>query len=141
MTLKFRINELEELNNVVRAVLNDFRTEKIFLLNGDLGAGKTTIIKEFAKVLGYLGVVQSPTYSLVNEYPLANSRKIFHFDLYRLRDMQEAINIGIEDYLESKQYCFIEWHEVIDALLPEDCILINIKLDNEFRNIEVYRKV
>jgi len=93
-----------------------------------MGTGKTTFIKVLSKKLGYQKEVQSPTYGLVNEYPLPNNNLIFHVDLYRLNSTQEALDIGIENYLyHPTAYCFIEWPDIIEPILPNTFIKINIE--------------
>jgi tRNA threonylcarbamoyladenosine biosynthesis protein TsaE len=133
--MKFKVENESELNNVVTEILQQHPTTKIFLFTGNLGAGKTTMIKYFANQLGYIGKVQSPTYGLVNEYNTANKTIIYHFDLYRLKNLNEAIDIGLEDYLYSNNYCFIEWYNVVEQLLPNNCIVINIDVDRHLRVI------
>lgn len=135
--MQFEINNEEELLLVVNAILLNFKDERIIVLIGNLGAGKTTFTKAFAKQLGYHGIVQSPTYSLVNEYTISNQNKIYHFDLYRLNSILEAIDMGIEDYLYSKHYCFIEWFDVIQQILPENCIHVTIQVVDDKRIIKV----
>jgi len=99
-----------------------------FLLYAEMGVGKTTFIKELCKQLGYNKEVQSPTYGIVNEYPLPNENSIFHIDLYRLNSIEEALDIGIENYLyHPTAYCFIEWPNIIEPILPNNFIKINIE--------------
>jgi len=133
--MKFKIENESELNYVVTEILEHHLTTKIFLFTGNLGAGKTTMIKYFANQLGYSGKVQSPTYGLVNEYNIANKSIIYHFDLYRLKNLNEAIDIGLEDYLYSNNYCFIEWYKMVEQLLPNNCVVINIDVDSQQRII------
>ncbi len=111
-------------------------TKKIILFNGEMGAGKTTLIKAICKSLGVVDSVSSPTFSLVNEYQTINNQIIYHFDLYRLKSQQEALDFGIEDYFYSGNYCFIEWSENIPDLIPADFskILISVKDQNK-RNL------
>ena len=111
---------------------------RIFLFYGDMGAGKTTLIKSICEYLGTTEPVTSPTFSIVNEYIGANN-KIYHFDFYRLKNQTEALDLGYEEYFYSGAYCFIEWPEKIAGLLPEHYIGIRIEVtgDNSRRiNIE-----
>jgi len=133
--MKFIVENESELNYVVTEILQHHLTTKIFLFTGNLGAGKTTMIKYFANQLGYSGKVKSPTYGLVNEYNIANKSIIYHFDLYRLKNLNEAIDIGLEDYLYSNNYCFIEWYNMVEQLLPNNCVVINIDVDSQQRII------
>ena len=93
---------------------------KTLLFYGQMGVGKTTLIKELCKSLGVLDNISSPTFSLVNEYQTAKNDKVYHFDFYRIEDEEEAYDIGIEDYFDSKNWCFVEWPENIVNLLPID---------------------
>jgi len=110
----------------------------IWLFRGQMGAGKTTLIKEICKALGVEHSVQSPTFSLVNEYQSKNAGRIFHFDLYRLKNYQEALAIGIEDYLDSGNICLIEWPEQAEELwdLPHTTFRLRLNED-QTRNLEM----
>lgn len=99
---------------------------KIWLLEGEMGAGKTTLIKAACKELGVQDTVQSPTYGLVNEYLSPGSGKLYHFDLYRLKHESEALDIGLEEYLDSGSYCFVEWPSKIPSLHPAKYLKISI---------------
>jgi tRNA threonylcarbamoyladenosine biosynthesis protein TsaE len=100
---------------------------RIFLFYGDMGAGKTTLIKSICECLGTTEPVTSPTFSIVNEY-IGASNKIYHFDFYRLKNQTEALDLGYEEYFYSGAYCFIEWPEKIDGLLPEHYISVRIEV-------------
>jgi tRNA threonylcarbamoyladenosine biosynthesis protein TsaE len=121
---------LNELHSVARQLIKNLKSKTI-LLYGDMGVGKTTLIKEVVKALGSKDEVSSPTYSIVNEYELLND-KIYHFDLYRINDLDEAYNFGIEDYLDSNNWVIIEWPEIIEDLITEnyDCVILSLKDDN-----------
>lgn len=124
-------HSLDDLQEVARWIL-DSVDEDVILLNGPMGAGKTTIIKAICKELGVEDEVSSPTYSLVNEYQTANGEIVYHFDLYRIGDENEALDMGIEEYLYSGNKCLIEWPEKISNLLPQDCAMIEISVvDND----------
>ncbi len=100
---------------------------RVFAFDGKMGAGKTTFIKQLCKELGTDDVVNSPTFALVNVYDITGDvPQVYHFDCYRLKDIREAMDFGAEDYLYSGNYCFIEWPEMIEALLPEDTVWIRI---------------
>ncbi|WP_299390944.1 tRNA (adenosine(37)-N6)-threonylcarbamoyltransferase complex ATPase subunit type 1 TsaE [uncultured Gelidibacter sp.] len=120
---------LENIESVADAVLKH-ATSKTFLFYGDMGVGKTTLIKALSKQLGSSTTVNSPTFSIVNEYEIDNDL-IYHFDLYRIKNEEEALNFGIEDYLFSNHYIFIEWPERIVDLLPEDANKVDITLNND----------
>lgn len=100
---------------------------RVFAFDGKMGAGKTTFIKQLCEELGTTDVVNSPTFALVNVYDIdGNVPQVYHFDCYRLKDIREAMDFGAEDYLYSGNYCFIEWPEMIESLLPEDTVWIRI---------------
>lgn len=101
-------------------------------LYGQMGAGKTTFVRAICQVLGAAGNVSSPTFSIVNEYSLNETGDaVYHLDLYRLKTLQEAMDIGVENYLEDAAYCFIEWPELIEPLLPPDAVRIKFELVND----------
>ena len=99
---------------------------KVWLLEGEMGAGKTTLIKAVSQVLGVKDIVQSPTYGLVNEYLSPRSGKLYHFDFYRLKHESEALDVGLEEYLDSGNYCFVEWPSKIPSLHPAKYLKISI---------------
>lgn len=111
---------------------------KILLFNGVMGAGKTTLIKEITKQLGVTDITSSPTFSIVNEYQTTQGETIYHFDFYRINSEEEAYDIGIEDYLYTDAWCFIEWGENVQNLLPLEITNINIDIVNSNqRTIEI----
>ena len=124
------ISSLAELPTAVKTLLDFADNEKIFLFYGQMGAGKTTFIKALCKGLGVIEPVTSPTFSIVNEYSGSNA-KIYHFDFYRLKKQDEALDMGYEEYFYSNQYCFIEWPEKIPDLLPLHYIKVNISVTDE----------
>jgi tRNA threonylcarbamoyladenosine biosynthesis protein TsaE len=107
------------------------------LFEAEMGVGKTTFIKEISKVLGVKDAMSSPTYSIVNEYHWEKG-KIFHFDLYRVKSVIECLDIGMDEYLNSGNYCFIEWPEIAKPLYPENYIVIKITTENQDRIFEFY---
>src|SRR5690606_9036825 len=109
--MKMEIHSLEQLDFLVRKLIPEVK-HKIVVFEGDLGAGKTTFIKSLVKELGSKDEVSSPTFSIVNEYSIPNV-KVFHFDLYRVKSEDEALDFGVEEYLDSGSFCFIEWPEII----------------------------
>lgn len=111
---------------------------KIILFYAEMGAGKTTLIKEICKQLGVEDVISSPTFSLVNEYKTKDDKQIYHFDFYRIEDEEEALDIGIEDYFDSGNWCFVEWPNNIENLVPLDAVEIHISiLEDNQRNIQL----
>jgi tRNA threonylcarbamoyladenosine biosynthesis protein TsaE len=124
MTITFSIDQLEE---VAQQIL-DQNPNKVILFNGEMGVGKTTLIKQLCKTLGVEEATSSPTFSLVNEYQTTKNQIVYHFDFYRLNKESEALDMGIEDYLYSGNWCFIEWSEKIENLIPEQHSIITIEL-------------
>ncbi|MEO8933402.1 MAG: tRNA (adenosine(37)-N6)-threonylcarbamoyltransferase complex ATPase subunit type 1 TsaE [Xanthomarina sp.] len=131
LNVNYSINELE---TIVEQLIKQLKSKTI-LLYGEMGVGKTTFVKALVKALGSTDQVSSPTYSIVNEYELVND-KIYHFDLYRIKDIEEAYNFGIEDYLDSKTWIIIEWPELIEDLITEDYNRVILQLnDNNTRTL------
>lgn len=128
--MNIQINSQEDLKPAAKQLLAFAAEEKIFLFDGDMGAGKTTFIKVICEALGVEDLVSSPTFSIVNEY-LAEDGKIYHFDFYRIKDLQEAYDIGYEEYFYSGDYCLIEWPEKIPDLLPPHYIRVTINVTRE----------
>ena len=113
-----RVFELSERTEVANWLLQQSQDCRVWALHGDLGAGKTTLIKSVCEALGVKSSMTSPTFSIVNQYETNSHQTIYHFDFYRLKNEAEAYDIGVEEYLESGSYCFIEWPDRIGALLP-----------------------
>jgi tRNA threonylcarbamoyladenosine biosynthesis protein TsaE len=130
-----------ELNTVAKEIIETSKS-KTLLFYGEMGAGKTTLIKEICKELGIEDVANSPTFSLVNEYHTANSEIVYHFDFYRIEDENEAYDIGIEDYFYSEAWCLIEWPQNIENLLPLESTEIHLSvLENGNRTIQLKNKI
>lgn len=126
MEISYTLKNIEVVaNQIIKNV-----SSKTLLFYGDMGVGKTTLIKTIVKALGSNDEVSSPTFSIVNEYELEND-KIFHFDLYRIKDIEEAYNFGIEDYLYSNNWILIEWPEKIEPILIDDFNQIVLKMESE----------
>lgn len=120
-----------DLQNIAKSLLEEAEVQKIWCFYGEMGAGKTTLIKEICVQLGVLDIMSSPTFSIVNEYLDDIGESIYHFDFYRLKEESEALDIGIEDYFYSDSYCFIEWPEKIPNLIPDSHLKISINLVDE----------
>jgi tRNA threonylcarbamoyladenosine biosynthesis protein TsaE len=126
---------LEEIDTVAQLILQQ-NPNKVVLFNGNMGVGKTTLIKKMTQNLGVRENTSSPTFSLVNEYQTIDNQIVYHFDCYRLKTEIEALDMGIDDYLYSGNWCFIEWPEKIESLIPEKCSTVNIEiLPNGFRKL------
>ena len=123
------IHELNDLDAVAHRLLAEGRNQPVWLFEGDMGAGKTTLIKALCRALGVVSTVQSPTFSIVNEYTTHEGHSVYHFDCYRLRNEVEALDIGIEEYFDSGDYCFIEWPERITSLWPATYYQVHLSAD------------
>jgi tRNA threonylcarbamoyladenosine biosynthesis protein TsaE len=121
------IFSLNEIKYVATKILSE-NPNKVILFNGPMGVGKTTLIKELAKLVGVKEVTSSPTFSLVNEYKALDNQFVYHFDVYRLKNEIEALDMGIDEYLYSGNWCFIEWAENIPSLIPKIHSIIEIEL-------------
>jgi len=131
--LELELHSLEDLGFLAQKIVNSTDL-KVFAFFGEMGAGKTTLIKKIVEVLGSNDEVSSPTYSLVNEYFSETAGIIYHFDFYRIQSEDEVFDIGYEDYLYSSQYCFIEWPEKIVNILPLSYVKVTIK-DQESKRL------
>ncbi len=128
---------LGELPEIAKQVLQ-FSQHKILLFYGDMGVGKTTLIKELVKQLGVADNVSSPTFSLVNEYQTNSGEKVYHFDFYRIDKEEEAMDMGIEEYFYSNSWCLVEWPNKVENLLPLKSVIVKITVNsNQQRTIEL----
>ena len=134
------IKSTAELPKVASALLDFAQGEKFFVFEGEMAAGKTTFIKSLCQVLGVNAVVSSPTFSIVNEYHSPDDI-IYHFDFYRLKNLNEAYDIGYEEYFYSKHYCLVEWPQKVTELLPEQYIKVELSIINDQERDFVFRKV
>jgi tRNA threonylcarbamoyladenosine biosynthesis protein TsaE len=122
---------LEMLPEVSKQILASFPASRVFALYGRMGAGKTTLIRGLCRELGVTDEVQSPTFSIINEYKTGTGESLYHFDFYRINKIEEVFDIGYEDYIYSGSFCFIEWPELAEGLLPEDTVRIEISGEKE----------
>lgn len=123
----YHCKALTDLPEAAAAILKEHPCGRIFAFFGPMGSGKTTLIKEICKVLGVEEMVNSPSFSIVNEYRTKDHKSVCHFDFYRIRKSSEAYDIGFEEYLSDGSYCLIEWPEKIKELLPPDFVYITIE--------------
>lgn len=127
----------EEADKVASEILNLYQGRKVYTLNGQMGAGKTTLIKGFCRALGVSDKTSSPTFSVINEYHTDHGGKVYHFDCYRLKSPMEALDLGCEEYFYSGNYCFIEWPELLGELVPADAVRLSIELNDQVRVIRI----
>ena len=133
--MNFEINSIDELPEVAKRLLEGFPDERFYAFFGSMGVGKTTLIKELCAQLGVEQNVCSPTFAIVNEYSDRNGEPIYHFDFYRLKNLGEAYDIGYEEYFYSGCWCFTEWTEKIEPLLPDHYLRIDITEQNGTRRL------
>ena len=129
------ILHIEQLPQVAQSLLSSFPDERFFAFFGKMGVGKTTLIKELCSELGVEDNVCSPTFAIVNEYSDRNNDPVYHFDFYRMKSQAEAYDIGYEEYFYSGNYCFTEWTEKIEELLPEHYVRVEIIETNGTRHL------
>jgi len=134
--MKLTIDSLDTIHHTARQFIDQIGDRTVFAFNGKMGAGKTTFIKAICEEMGVKETVNSPTFSIVNEYEGSGNRIIYHFDCYRINNIQEALDLGAEEYLYSGNLCFIEWSENIAPLLPDSIINVDIE-ENENGKREV----
>lgn len=134
-----KINDLSDIRSAARTFLETMKEHAVFAFYGKMGAGKTTFIKALCEELGVTETITSPTFAIINEYRAGNGESIYHFDFYRINKQEEAFDFGYEDYFYSGNLCFIEWPELVEALLPENVIKVSIReADNGQRIIETF---
>ncbi len=127
---EMQINSPEQMRGAADALLAVAGDRRVIALQGPVGAGKTTLVQAFCRALGVAGEVTSPTYALVNEY-VGKDGLIYHLDLYRLGALDEALEIGLEELIDSGNWCLIEWPELIEPLLPPDALAIKLEIVDE----------
>ena len=125
--IKLKIESIDTINETAQKFIDQIGDRTIFAFNGKMGAGKTTFIKSICETMGVKETVNSPTFSIVNEYETLDKRIIYHFDCYRINKIQEALDLGAEEYLYSGNMCFIEWSENIAPILPDSLVNVDIE--------------
>jgi len=127
MSYELKIKNLTGINKAAKEFIHHTDNCRVFAFRGKMGAGKTTFIKALCEALGVSDTINSPSFAIINEYESAATEEtIYHFDFYRINSIQEAINIGSEDYFNGGSLCFIEWPEKIKSLLPDDTLWVDI---------------
>ena len=133
--MKIVIKDKGHLDEAAAKFVNLTQGRKIFAFYGPMGAGKTTIIKSICRKLGALDIITSPTFTLVNEYKTAHGESIYHIDFYRIRKTEEVFDFGIEEYFSSGSYCFMEWPELVEGILPPETVNVRITVDDNEQRI------
>lgn len=141
--LKLGVESLEKLPEAVSTLIAfaEEQQRRLWLLEGNMGAGKTTLIKEVCRQLQVEDTVQSPTFSIVNEYRTREGHPVYHFDFYRINEVEEAVQIGAEDYFYSGEWCFVEWPSRVEAILPEEYLFVEIQVTSENTQREILLSV
>lgn len=129
--MEIKINTIDGIMDAAKKFTEKIGNRKIFAFYGSMGAGKTTFIKAVCENMGVKDMVTSPTFSIINEYTLSNDKSIYHFDFYRIKKIEEVFDMGYEDYFYSNSLCFIEWPELIEAILPDETVKVCITQDND----------
>ena len=129
------IRDKKHLHTAARELLKQTGANKLLAFYGAMGSGKTTIIKAVCEVLGAVDTATSPTFTLVNEYKTSTGESLFHFDFYRIRKTEEVFDFGIEEYFASDSYCFMEWPELVEDILPEGTVKIRITVTDDEQRI------
>ena len=136
--MKFKNIIVSDYNKIFDLIKKKDDSIKIFLLSGEVGSGKTTMIKSFTKKLLVNNNTSSPSFNIVNEYKDRNKNSVYHFDLYRLKSINDLVEIGFEEYINSGSYCFIEWPEIADSFFIDKYISISILIKSKnSRDVEV----
>lgn len=135
--VEMTVHNLKDLPEAARKLLAAYPHSRVFAFFGEMGAGKTTFIKEICTCLGVLDAGTSPTFSIVNEYLTEQGETVYHFDCYRFEREEEALDMGMEEYLDSGCYCFIEWPQKIENLLPSNYVRVEVIETNQTRLIKV----
>jgi len=129
------IRDKRHLHSAAKELINHTRGNKILAFYGAMGSGKTTIIKAICEILGATDIVTSPTFTLVNEYKTSTGESLFHFDFYRIKKTEEVFDFGIEEYFSSDSYCFMEWPELVEDILPSGTVRIHIEVTDDEQRI------
>jgi len=130
------IQDISQLPAIASSLVNKIKDYNVVGFYGPMGSGKTTLIRAISEAMGVKNIVTSPTFTLINEYLVTGGKTIYHFDLYRLKKVEELYDVGYEDYFFSDNYCFIEWPEIAENIMPPHTLKIYIKVNDDLsRNI------
>lgn len=134
---EFEVKSIEDLQKPAQKIAELATNYPVIAFNGPMGAGKTTLIKQVCAQLHVTDETGSPTYSLVNEYATQSGKPVYHFDFYRINDLEEALDMGALEYFDSGNTCLIEWPEKVETLLPKQILLVNIEIKESYRIITI----
>jgi len=134
---EFVMNSLNDLEQCANDLLDTYKDKRVFAFFGEMGAGKTTFIKQLCIKLNVIDETNSPTFAIINEYATSGKEYVYHADFYRIKDEEEAFQTGCLEYFDSGSYCFIEWPEMLGSLLPEEAVKVRINLDNNKRTLTI----
>ena len=129
--MKILVKDKKHLLSAARELLKYCGRKKIFAFYGAMGSGKTTIIKAICEILGAVDIVSSPTFTLVNEYKTTGGETLYHIDFYRIKKQEEVFDFGVEEYLTGDSYCFMEWPELVEEILPDERVNIRITVEED----------
>lgn len=129
------IKDKKHLHSGAKKLIETFGSNRIIAFYGSMGAGKTTIIKAVCEELGVLDIISSPTFTLVNEYKTVAGEFIYHIDFYRIKKQEEVFDFGIEEYLSGENYCFMEWPELIEDILPANTLKVRISVEDDEKRV------
>jgi tRNA threonylcarbamoyladenosine biosynthesis protein TsaE len=136
--MKIVIKDKRHLSSAAKKLLESAGEKKIFAFYGSMGAGKTTFIKSVCKELGAVDIISSPTFTIVNEYRTSGGEPLYHIDFYRIKKQEEVFDFGVEEYLTGDSYCFMEWPELVEEILPPGTVKVRITADsNEQRTLDI----
>jgi tRNA threonylcarbamoyladenosine biosynthesis protein TsaE len=136
--LRINIPDLASIDDAARELIDILPDRRIFAFYGEMGAGKTTLIKALCRVLQVTDDASSPSFGLIYEYRTRGSDSVYHFDFYRIEHLEEAFDIGYEEYIDSGRYCFIEWPDKVASLLPPETVNVHLQIaGNNERTMEV----
>lgn len=133
--MTIEVTDKKHLDSAARKLIKNSGEKRIFAFYGAMGSGKTTFIKAICNVLGAADIVSSPTFTLVNEYRTTEGESIYHIDFYRIKKQEEVLDFGIEEYLTGESWCFMEWPELVENILPEDMVKVRITVGADDRRI------
>ncbi|MCS6935381.1 MAG: tRNA (adenosine(37)-N6)-threonylcarbamoyltransferase complex ATPase subunit type 1 TsaE [Chitinophagales bacterium] len=127
-----------ELPGIAERILEFTKPQRVFAVRGEMGAGKTTLIKAICRALDVTGSTSSPTFNIINEYATTGGIKIYHIDLYRVKNAEEALMAGVEECWTGEDYCFIEWPEIVERYLPDGFVKIDIRIHEGIRHLSIF---